>query len=127
LSEKFSFHKTERISSQKELDYLFEKGNYFTVNPFRIVYAEKQTPNGASVSTLISVPKKKFKHAVDRNRLKRLFRESYRLNKNALIEACVENKKELLAGFIYKGEGIVEMRQIEFAVQEAINVLIQKI
>ena len=76
------FNKKERIVSQKVIDELFSgAGSQSLVAfPIRVVYKA-----GTKTAILISVPKRRFKHAVDRNRVKRQIREAYRLNKNILL------------------------------------------
>ena len=66
--------------------------------PLRAVYmlSERQ-PADAPVLLLISVPKKRFRHAVDRNRVKRQIREAYRLHKDLLYQAIPDNQRLLLA------------------------------
>lgn len=80
-----TFPKAEHLTKKLEIDTLFEHGEGFIIFPLRVVY--KLVPkeeNSSAIKVVISVPKKRFKHAVDRNRFKRLIRESYRLNKNQL-------------------------------------------
>jgi ribonuclease P protein component len=84
----FRFPKSERIVSQKLIDKLFCKtGSHSMVAfPVRVVYrsdeaAQQPAPN---TQVLISVPKRKLRHAVDRNRVKRQIREAYRLNKDLI-------------------------------------------
>ena len=76
-----TFKKEERIVSNLLIETLFEKGNSQSLSayPLRAVYLRTEHRKGcAPVQLLISVPKKKFKHAVDRNRVKRQIREAYR-------------------------------------------------
>ena len=87
--EKLTFQKSERLTGEIRIKELFEKGDFLLSYPFRIgfvVVPESDVP----AKVVISVPKKRFKHAVDRNRLKRLIRESYRLNKKSLYEILEE-------------------------------------
>jgi ribonuclease P protein component len=114
----FSFRKVERISSRKEIDLLFEKGKSFTIYPLRVVYAEKAAASGVAASVLISVPKKKFKRAVHRNRLKRLIRENYRLRKNALLAVCRQENREMNIGFIYAANEQAATIEIAEAMQK---------
>lgn len=82
---KNTYPKSEKLKSKKTIDLLFSKGKSVSKFPLRLVYvaleeSETQTTVGVSVS------KKYFKHAVDRNYFKRLLRESYRLNKQLLLD-----------------------------------------
>lgn len=122
---KHTFRKSERIFKQKEIDVLFEKGTSFTVYPLRVVYVEQQPDSGAEAAVLIGVPKKRFKRAVHRNRVKRLIREAYRLNKQALLESLREKGKGLLIGFLFTGNGLPEWKPVEAAMEMALTALVQ--
>ena len=116
-----TFRKKERLSKQKEIDLLFEKGTSFTVYPLRVVYVEKQSVSGAEAAVLISVPKKKFKQAVKRNRIKRLIREAYRLNKQTLLQSLREKEKGLFIGFLFVGNELPEWEAVEGAMVKALT------
>ncbi|MDR1437022.1 MAG: ribonuclease P protein component [Candidatus Symbiothrix sp.] len=127
MDSRHTFEKEERISLQKEIDFLFAEGKSFSVFPLRFVYAEKKAPSGTGVSILISVPKKKFKQAVKRNRLKRLIRENYRLNKSLLSECLKEQNKGLLIAVLFTGNELSSFREIETALVKALNQLKEKL
>lgn len=77
-----TFPKSERLCSKKVIDELFLGGHKsYSAYPLRVIFMERQEPG---VQILISVSKRRFKHAVDRNRVKRQIREAYRLNKHIL-------------------------------------------
>jgi len=77
------FPKTERLCSRKDIKALFAGGNRsFTAFPLRLVF--KASDNEATSQVLISVSKRHFKYAVDRNRTKRQIREGWRLNRDIL-------------------------------------------
>ena len=86
----FSFRKSERIHSLKQIDELFGGGKSRALSafPIRVVYRYvHRLPTEAPFQVLISVPKRNLKHAVDRNRVKRQLREAYRLNKHLLFNS----------------------------------------
>ena len=98
-----TFSKEERIVSNLLIETLFEKGNShsLTAYPLRAVFLKTEHHEGcAPVQLLISVPKKRFKHAVDRNRVKRQVREAYRKNKS-LLEGKVNEDEMLLIAIIW--------------------------
>jgi len=83
---KKTFTKEERLCSKRKIDSLFHSGSSFIVYPFRVVYfASPSQENLYPVQVILSVSKRRFKHAHDRNRIKRLIREVYRLQKNELL------------------------------------------
>ena len=115
-----SFTKAERISIQREIDLLFSEGTFFTIYPLRVVYVEKKPLSGVPVSILISVPKKRFKRAVKRNRIKRLIRETYRLNKNALWKSLELSGKRLLIAFVYVGNEVCDFSTLDASMKKII-------
>ena len=127
MNSKQTFRKEERISLQKEIDLLFKEGVSFIAYPLRIIYVEKKPFLGVDVSVLVSVSKKKFKQAVKRNRLKRLIRESYRLNKKSLCEFLNEREVGLLVAFLFVGKELNQYKEIEMAVTKALNILEERL
>jgi ribonuclease P protein component len=99
---KFSFRKAERLSKEKDIQELFEKGSSFYLFPFKVITMPADGPSQFH-QILISVSRRNFKKAVDRNRLKRQIREAYRLNKHLLPSGLcnriglIYTHKEMLA------------------------------
>ncbi len=83
---RFTFKKEEKLKSRKLIEQLFDKGSSLSVFPLRIVYLKIEHGTSFPVQAGFSVPKRKFKKAVDRNRIKRLIRESYRQQKHTLYQ-----------------------------------------
>ena len=110
-----TFRKRERIASLKLIETLFGGGCSQSVAafPLRAVYmlSERQ-PNEAPVQLLISVPKKRFKHAVDRNRVKRQVREAFRQHKDLLYSVVPETQRLLLA-FIWLSDEHRPSKEVE--------------
>ena len=126
MDSQFTLKKAERISFQKEIDRLFKEGGAFISYPLRIVYLEQKPFSGATVSILISVSKKRFKRAVKRNRMKRLIRETYRLNKASLIQHYREKESGLLIAFLFIGNELCHRNEIETAMRKAFGILKEK-
>lgn len=86
----FKYPKAEKLKSRKTIDLLFAKGKSVAKYPLRLVYVEIESNNDKIAETKlkfgVSVSKKHFKKAVDRNYFKRVLRETYRLNKHILTE-----------------------------------------
>ena len=79
---RYTYNKDEKLKSQKAIEQLFAEGKSVLAYPLRMVYLNNQS----QLKVGVSVSKRNFKLAVHRNRVKRLLREGYRLNKNLLID-----------------------------------------
>lgn len=75
------YGKKDKLKSKKNIERLFNEGRSITVYPLRLVYLETEFNDSSILKTGVSVSKKHHKTAVSRNRIKRLLREAYRLNK----------------------------------------------
>ena len=80
----FSYPKSEKLKSKKIIDLLFSEGKSVSKYPLRLVYVQHDFEENVPLKMGVSVSKKYFKKAVDRNYFKRLLRECYRLNKQVL-------------------------------------------
>ena len=76
-----TFPKKEKLKSKKLIEQLFSEGQSVAAYPLRLVYLNTTFDDDALIKTGVSVSKRHFKLAVDRNRVKRLMREAYRLHK----------------------------------------------
>jgi ribonuclease P protein component len=108
------FNKEERLCSRKYLDLLFKNGSSFLLYPLRVSYLIVEETSVFPVQVVINVPKKRYKHAVDRNLLKRRIREAYRLQKqDGLYELLPEAKGLLLLSLQFVGKQKYEFSFIE--------------
>lgn len=108
-----SFKKDERLSSEKIIERLFADGNRFTVFPIGVVWLFASLDSSSPVQVLISVSRRKFKRAVDRNLLKRRMREAYRRNKQPFIESLAKEGRQCALGLIYNGSELADFNEIE--------------
>lgn len=108
----YTLPKTERLYLRESIGELFAKGKSFTAFPYRVVYLvtpqegeeqenKSQNERQGRCAVMAVAPKKRFKHAVDRNHVKRLTREAYRLQKLPLIEKLEASGKQMEVAFIY--------------------------
>jgi len=116
-----TFRKAERLNSKKVIDRLFKKGSPETVSvfgyPFRVLVIRhevlREEGNAAQLpAVLISVSKRNFKKAVDRNLIKRRIREAYRLNKHLLFGGETPNPPAYLA-FVYVAKEILPFEELQ--------------
>jgi len=105
--------KTERLNSKKLIDTLFKEGRSVFSHPFKVLYISKNETSTVPAKMLISVSKRHFKKAVDRNHIKRLAREAYRNNKEPLLAYLNSHNKSLFFGLIYVSETILSYEDIE--------------
>jgi len=112
---RFTLTKQERLSSHKLIKELFEKGSSFYFHPIKTVFLKAPPELEAKApQILFSVSKRNFKKAVDRNRIKRLMREAYRLNKLKLFsEHNTDAKLPAVIGFIYTSKEKMSFKEIE--------------
>jgi len=118
----YTLNKDERLCSKKLIERLFAGGNRsFPTFPLRVVYMPlSPEENSAEASILISVPKKRFKHAVKRNRVKRQVREAYRQNKHILLDAlkAQETPCKMVLAFIWLDNKLHTTKEITYKVKK---------
>ena len=102
MEERQDFPKYERLCKENDIQALFDKGEGFSVYPYRVIFLfrrDKERP--PTVRLLVSVSKKRFHHAFKRNRVKRLMREAWRKNKAPLYEICQRDNISLDMALVY--------------------------
>ena len=119
---RYTLDKSERLCSKKLIERLFGGGNKsFPAFPLRVVYMPlAPEENTADASILISVPKKRFKHAVKRNQVKRQVREAYRHNKHILLDALKtqETRTSMILAFIWLDNKIHSTEEVAYKVKK---------
>lgn len=100
---RFTLGQQERLKSKKLIEKLYEEGKSIKVFPLRMVYTQTEHTSKFPVQVGVSVPKRNFKSAVDRNRIKRLLRETYRKEKHTVYDA-VNQPYVFMISYIAKDE-----------------------
>jgi ribonuclease P protein component len=125
----YTFKKAERLCSKILIDNLFAKGNrVVTQFPFRVLWqfntlADAEYP----AMVMISVSKRNFPKAVDRNRIKRQLRELYRLNKHTLYEALSSAQVKITLSLAYQAGGAAKAGDLPAAFDKLLVKLIRQV
>ncbi len=122
MARQFTLGKNERLKSRKQIDQLFSGGQSFSVTPLKTYYLI--TPGVVSAMQMgVGVGAKNFKKAVDRNRIKRLVREAWRLQKNDLKEKIADKSIQINVFLIYTSKEQMPFQDIS----KSIAVILDKI
>lgn len=106
---RFTFKKAERLSKEKTIQELFNRGSSFYLYPFKVVYMLNPDQSTTTPKVLISVSSRNFPRAVDRNLIKRRIREAYRLQK----EIIQHGSKKGAFAFLYTAKTALPFAEIK--------------
>ena len=120
----FTYPKNERLKSKTTIGLLFSEGKSVSKYPLRLVYREAEADSEEKIKMGVSVSKKYFKRAVDRNYFKRVLRETYRLNKNLLWDN-VEQPYSLM--FFYQTKDKLSYEEINTKTIQLFEKFLQQI
>ena len=144
MRQRYTWNKAEKLKSRKRIDQVFKRGKNFSLFPFKVFYvvtpAASQTPpvpalatsappasspagRSAPVQAGFGAGSRHFKKAVDRNRIKRLCREAYRLQKQPLVDHLASRRLTLAVFFVYTGKDLPDYQ----TVTGKIGVILQKL
>lgn len=122
------FNKEERLCSKKYLDLLFKNGSSFLLYPFRITFLLVAEPHKYPAQVVINVAKKRYRHAVDRNLIKRRTREAYRLQKETKLYPFLNQPDQLLLlSLQYVGKAKYDYSVFEKKLSVALQKLVSQI
>lgn len=132
MNQKLTLSKAERLKSKTTLEALFKEGNTIKCGSLVLLWQFQNPAVPSPVQVAFSVPKKIFRKATDRNKIKRRMRESYRINRSGLYELLIERNKQLALFFLYRnGEAmghadlqdkiIVALARLEKEIKKELN------
>ena len=124
---KYSLNSTERIKHRKIIEEIFSKGSTVYKDFIRINYIKADFKDGKIAKVAFSVPKKKFKRAYKRNRLKRVMREVYRKNKPEFYDILSNKSIKIALLFVYLDDEIKDYDIIEKTMKSALDKLVKKL
>lgn len=116
------FPKSQRLKSRKKLQQVFTEGSSVRTRELRLVYLATKS-EAASVKCGVGVTTRNFKHAVDRNRVKRLLRESYRLQQHELKNQLQGHLLDVSLFLLYTGKTLPRYQDI----YESVGIVLQKL
>ena len=127
LTNKFTYQKKDKLKSRKQMQFLFSKGTAITIHPIRLLYTIEKEEAGIFSNGLlqagVGAPSRQFRKAVQRNKVKRLLREGYRLEKPNFTNSISITNTRLNLFFLYVDANVQTQQQI----QATIKLLLQKL
>ena len=123
----FTYGKEEKLKSRKLIGTVFGSGKSFLHFPIKVTYLIPKDVMDFPVKAGVGVSNRYFKKSVDRNRVKRLLRECYRLNKHPLQKYCTDKNVQVAIFFLYVDKQLPEFEALQTNMQLALTKLIARI
>jgi len=125
---RFTFGRDQRLKSRKQIERIFREGKSMNVFPFRVYYVLQPLAEGRQpLQAGVGASRRNFKKAVDRNRIKRLTREAYRVKKEALSLLLKERQLSLSIFFIYTGKELPDLGLVSGRIAVALEKIMKEI
>lgn len=113
MTTKRTLSKRERLKSSVIMEQLFRSGNSIKSGPFVLLWRIQELSSSVPIQVGFSVPKKKFKKAVTRNKIRRLIKEAYRLQKTGLFDTVLKSEKQLALFILYRDNNESTQKELQ--------------
>jgi ribonuclease P protein component len=123
----FTYQKKDKLKSRKQTQNLFSNGKAIGVFPIKLIYTVEQVDTEGILQAGVGAPTRTFRKAVQRNRVKRLLREAYRLEKPTFLAQFSLEHKRVNLFFLYGNAEILTQAEIQDKVRSALALLAQKL
>lgn len=108
----YRLSRMEKLKSRNLISKLFTKNRHVFAYPIKLIWTQDASNSNPGIQVMVSVSKRNNRHAVDRNKVKRLIREAYRTNKG-ILNKDLESMPNISLGIIYVGKGVLSHSEIE--------------
>ncbi len=127
MAKLFTLNASERLKSRKLMERVFKTGTRWNKFPFRVSFLIDNETSDGLIKFGCSAPIRNFKKAVDRNRVKRLMKEAFRLEKHLLADCLKEKNARMVIFLIYTAPGLPKFETIKTAMDELVLKLKEEI
>lgn len=128
MSSQFTFQKKDKLKSRKQTQFLFAKGQSMNAFPIKLIYTIESNEPG-SLQTGVGAPSRTFRKAVARNRVKRLLREGFRLERPDFLRSSASalNKLRVNLFFLYTDATVISQKEIQEKIKQLLSRLSEKL
>jgi len=127
MRQRHTWTKAEKLKSRKRIEWVFKEGKSLSVFPFKLFYLLAEPTPAAPLQAGFGAGSRHFKKAVDRNRIKRLSREAYRVQKQPLIDHLMEKGLSMALFIVYTGKELPDHSTVKARIGVALQKLIKEI
>lgn len=118
MQQRFTFKKHERLTHRKVIDQLFQEGTALKQFPLMLLVLPNPLPTTEPLQVVVVVSKRNFKRAVDRNRIKRLMRESWRHHKHLVKDELTKEQMHFAVALVFNGKEIPPFTEVDAKISE---------